>query len=239
MSEKISWVPEAEERIGMVEDQWVELDSRVPKSRKENYFLMEKVEQLENYCRHNNIRVFKKYYMGKIEELEAEIQFNSLGQRNYIIAVKQKTLIQYITHKIEKAILRTKQRYYELRDKAHKICPGNWEQKKAQGQLTQQFKLKRVQSHIIQLKLMTHLNSFIQIYIHCLIRRLINFSSTIEFPKLGQGDQKNLDLPFTQKEIEKALGSLQSNKSPGKDSFTPEYREFKDLLIHSSRMWLI
>lgn len=54
----------------------------------------------------------------------------------------------------------------------------------------------------------------------------------IELPKLGQEDQKSLDLPFTQKEIEKALGSLQANKSPGEDGFPPEfYREFKDLLL--------
>ncbi|KAF3836239.1 hypothetical protein F7725_028797 [Dissostichus mawsoni] len=52
-----SRVTEAEDRIGTAEDQLVDLDSRVVKLRKENDFLMEKVDQLENYSRRNNIRV--------------------------------------------------------------------------------------------------------------------------------------------------------------------------------------
>ncbi|KAK1905001.1 LINE-1 retrotransposable element ORF1 protein [Dissostichus eleginoides] len=52
-----SCVTEAEDRIGTTEDQLVDLDSRVVKLRKENDFLMEKVDQLENYSRRNNIRV--------------------------------------------------------------------------------------------------------------------------------------------------------------------------------------
>lgn len=58
------------------------------------------------------------------------------------------------------------------------------------------------------------------------------FLSTIKLHKFSQEDQNNLDLPFTQNEIEKALNSLQSNISPGEDGFPPKfYREFKDLLI--------
>ncbi|KAK1886636.1 LINE-1 retrotransposable element ORF1 protein [Dissostichus eleginoides] len=52
-----SRVTEAEDRIGTAEDQLVDLDFRVVKLRKENDFLMEKVDQLENYSRRNNIRV--------------------------------------------------------------------------------------------------------------------------------------------------------------------------------------
>ena len=67
------------------------------------------------------------------------------------------------------------------------------------------------------------------------LTKIDEFLSTIDLPKLGQEDQNKLDLPNTQKEIEKALGSLQSNKSPGEDGFPPEfYREFKDLLIQQA-----
>ena len=48
---------EAESRISTAEDQLVSLDSRVQKLSKENYFLLEKIDQLENYSRRNNIRV--------------------------------------------------------------------------------------------------------------------------------------------------------------------------------------
>lgn len=51
--------------------------------------------------------------------------------------------------------------------------------------------------------------------------------STIELPKLSKEHQDSLDRPFTQTEFEKALSSLQANKSPGEDGFPPEfYREF-------------
>lgn len=41
------------------------------------------------------------------------------------------------------------------------------------------------------------------------------FLSNFDLAKLNQEEQKNLDLTFTSKEIEKALTSLRSNKSLG------------------------
>lgn len=52
-----SRVTEAEDRIGTAEDHVTELDSRVIKLTKDNEYLMEKIESLENYSRRNNIRV--------------------------------------------------------------------------------------------------------------------------------------------------------------------------------------
>lgn len=48
------------------------------------------------------------------------------------------------------------------------------------------------------------------------------FLSTTEPPKLTQEDQE-LNCPFTQKEIEKAIFSLNSNKSPVEDGFPLEF----------------
>lgn len=57
------------------------------------------------------------------------------------------------------------------------------------------------------------------------------FLSNTELPRLTE-DQEEINCPFTQKEIEKTISSLQSNKSPGEDGFPPEfYKEFKDLLV--------
>ncbi|KAJ7985703.1 hypothetical protein DPEC_G00343200 [Dallia pectoralis] len=52
-----SRVPEAEGRIGTTEDHVTELDSRVIKLTKDNEYLMDKIESLENYSRRNNICV--------------------------------------------------------------------------------------------------------------------------------------------------------------------------------------
>lgn len=59
-----------------------------------------------------------------------------------------------------------------------------------------------------------------------------SFLSNIELPRLTDEDQEEINCPFTQKEIAKAISSLQSNKSPGEDGIPPEfYKEFKDLLV--------
>lgn len=64
------------------------------------------------------------------------------------------------------------------------------------------------------------------------VTHIDNFLSTIKLSKINDEDRKNLDLPFTQAEINKALNSLKSNKAPGEGGFPPEfYKKFKDLLI--------
>lgn len=52
-----SRVTEVEDRIGGAEDHVAKLDSQVIKLTKDNEYLMEKIESLENYSRRNNIRV--------------------------------------------------------------------------------------------------------------------------------------------------------------------------------------
>lgn len=75
---------------------------------------------------------------------------------------------------------------------------------------------------------MTHLSNFIQTYTSELPKDL----AKIDVHYWTAQTQEKLSLPFTPKEVEKALNSLQSNKSPGEDGFPPEfYREFKDVLI--------
>lgn len=61
-----------------------------------------------------------------------------------------------------------------------------------------------------------------------------NFLSKVELQKICEEDKKNLDLPFMQAEIIKALNSLQSNKSPGEDGFPPEFciRNLKIYSLH-------
>lgn len=53
----VTRVTEAENRISEAEDTLVGLDKTVLQLRKQNEYLLEKVDQLENYSRRNNIRV--------------------------------------------------------------------------------------------------------------------------------------------------------------------------------------
>lgn len=64
-----SRITEAEERISTVEDKLTELDSRVLRLIKEKDFLIDKVDQLENQSRRNNIRI--------VNLQEGQIQYGS------------------------------------------------------------------------------------------------------------------------------------------------------------------
>jgi len=122
------------------------------------------------------------------------------------------------TYKIEKNILRNKQRYYELGEKAHKIL--SWQLRKEETSRT----INSIQTETGSVSHNpTEINdAFKQFYTHLYtseppenLSNIDDFLSMIELPKLGQEDQNSLDLPFTQKEIEKAMGSLQANKLSG------------------------
>lgn len=184
----------------------------------------------------------KKKYMAEIEELETEIlrlekEFQQSGSEElYKLLVNKKLEYNMLdTYKIEKVISRTKQRYYELGEKAHKIL--SWQLKTEDSSRT----INSIQTNTGTVSYNpTEINdTFKEFYTKLYtsespedLNKIDEFLSTIELPTLSQEDQNNLDLPFTQKEIEKALSLLQSNKSPGEDGFPPEfYREFKDLLI--------
>ena len=82
----------------------------------------------------------KKKYMAEINELEADIlklekEFQQSGSKElYQRLVNKKLKYNTLhTYRVEKIILRTKQKYYELGRELTKSCPGNWEQRKAQG----------------------------------------------------------------------------------------------------------
>lgn len=131
--------------------------------------------------------------------------------------------------------MRTKQRYYELGEKAHKVL--SWQLKKEESLKTIN-QIENEQGFITQNPKEIN-ETFKNFYVNLYksespedLSTIDTFLSNIDLPKLNQEDQRDLDLPFTSKEIEKALSSLQSNKSPGEDGFPPEfYKEFKDLLM--------
>ena len=184
----------------------------------------------------------KKKYMAELEELETDIlklekEFQQSKSKDVHQLLVNKKL-QYNTlhtYKIEKNILRSKQKYYELGEKAHKIL--SWQLRREESSRT----INSIETDTGSVSYNpTEINdSFRQYYTQLYtseppesLSKIDDFLSTIDLPKLGQEDRNSLDLPFTLKEIEKALGSLQAGKSPGEDGFPPEfYREFKDLLL--------
>jgi hypothetical protein len=59
-----------------------------------------------------------------------------------------------------------------------------------------------------------------------------NFLDRYQVPKLNQDQINDLNSPISPKEIEAAINSLQTQKSPGPDGFSAElYQTFKEDLI--------
>lgn len=184
----------------------------------------------------------KKQYTEDIDKLEKEIlllekdyQRNGLTDTYQSLVQKKLQYNTLNTYKIERAILRTKQRYYELGEKAHKVLSL---QLKAE-ESSRTINAIQTEASLISYN-PTEINDAFKHFYSNLYKSELpsdlthfdNFLSKIELPKISEEDQKILDLPFTQAEVTKALNSLQSNKSPGEDGFPPKfYKEFKDLLI--------
>lgn len=185
----------------------------------------------------------KKSYVAEVEELEKEIlglekDFQKHRDKKiYSLLVKRKLKYNTLcTYRAEKDILRTKQRYYLLGEKAHKVL--SWQLKKEESSKTIN-QIEDERGCITQNPKEIN-ETFKKFYVNLYESEspedpstIDTFLNNIDLPKLSQDKQRYLDSPFTSKEIENALATLQSNKSPGEDGSPPPefYKEFKDLLI--------
>ena len=63
------------------------------------------------------------------------------------------------------------------------------------------------------------------------LEEMDKFLEKYNFPKLNQEEIENLNRPITSMEIETIIRNLPTNKSPGPNSFTPEfYQKFREEL---------
>ncbi len=96
----------------------------------------------------------KKIYKAETEELERKIlrlekEFQQRRDKNiYNMLVNKKLIYKHCMYRAEKTSLRMKQRYYELRKKAHKVL--SWQLKKEESSRTINLKKKVVALHKIQ-----------------------------------------------------------------------------------------
>lgn len=168
--------------------------------------------------------------------LKLEKEFQQSGSKElYNSLVNKKLKYNTLdTYKTKITILKRKQKYYELRERAHKVL--SWQLKAEES--SRIINAIQTDTGSVSYNRMEINDAFKQFYTDLYtselpkdLAKIDEFLSTTELPKLDQEDQE-LDSPFTPKEVEKALSSLQSNKSPGENGFPPVfYREFKDVLI--------
>ena len=57
------------------------------------------------------------------------------------------------------------------------------------------------------------------------LKEMDKFLEKYKFPKLNQGEIKNLKRSITRQEIETVVINLPANKSPGPDGFTAEFKQ--------------
>ena len=61
------------------------------------------------------------------------------------------------------------------------------------------------------------------------LEEMYKFLEKYNFPKLNQGEIKNLNRHITRTEIETVIRNLPTNKRPGPDGFTAEfYQKFRE-----------
>ena len=69
------------------------------------------------------------------------------------------------------------------------------------------------------------------------VEEMDTFLEKYNFPKLDQEEIENLKRPITSTEIETVFRNIPANKSPGPDSFTPEfYQKFREELTPNRKL---
>ncbi len=139
------------------------------------------------------------------------------------------------TYQAERVIIRSKQRFYELGEKAHKVLA--WQLKTEESKRT--INAIEKPSKVITYNPTEINEAFKKYYMdlytsqsHGDLSKMESFLSSIDLPYLSEEDRESLEKPFSSTELLDTIKSLPVNKSPGEDGFPSEfYKEFQDLLI--------
>lgn len=138
-----------------------------------------------------------------------------------------------LSSEAEKNILRSRHRYYEFGDKASKILAYQLRQATASKLIT---KIKTPEGYTYDGKLIN--DKFKDFYMslytseHDVQPDFNNFFSTLKMPSINEESRNSLDAPITAAELDIAIKSLQTGKSPGPDGFPPEFfKKFSQQLI--------
>ena len=184
----------------------------------------------------------KKKHGAELSALESEIsELEKTYQRGptkdlYRLLVN-KTLKYNIlnTYQAERAITKSKQRYYELGEKAHKVLA--WQLKAEESKRT----INAIETLTKEISFdPTEINNTFKKYYEDLytsqssddLSEIDSFLSSLNLPCLSGEDSERLSEHFSVPELLEAIKSLPSNKSPGEDGFPPEfYKEFRELLV--------
>uniref|UniRef100_A0A3Q3BNZ9 Reverse transcriptase domain-containing protein n=1 Tax=Kryptolebias marmoratus TaxID=37003 RepID=A0A3Q3BNZ9_KRYMA len=139
------------------------------------------------------------------------------------------------TYQAERAIIRSKQQFYEFGEKTQKVLA--WQLKTEENKRT----INAIEN---PQKTITYnpgeINEAFKKYYSDLytsqsqgdLDEIESFLSLINLPCLSEEGRDNLDKPFLRSELLDVIKSLPGNKSPGEDGFPSEfYKEFQDLLV--------
>ena len=137
---------------------------------------------------------------------------------------------------IEKNLRFTKQRYYEAGSKASKLLA--WRLRKQQSENTV-YKIRDPATKKVIYKLEGIQKAFENFYQNLYTQptpfepaKVEEFLSQLDLPSLGKLQNEKLTKEISPEEIDKAISSLKSSKSPGTDGFPGEwYKSLREQLI--------
>lgn len=202
-------------------------------------------ESLKAYLRGQIISYtsrIKKESRKHLDQLESEIKqlekehFRTRSAGLYKTLTKKRNQYDISnTYKVEKAMLRARQRYYELGDKGHKLLAWQLKKQMSNSCIQQVKKPDSTLTYNPQEINDCFKNFYEQLYTSESINAAPNselFLKSLKLSKLTEEERGTLDQPITKGEILSALACLQSGKSPGIDGYTVEfYKKFQQHLI--------
>lgn len=172
----------------------------------------------------------------KLKDLEQLRITNSNPDINQQIRNVKQDIDKILSEEVEKKLRFLKQRYYEAGPKATRLLA--WRLRKQQAEQT----IHKIRDPITN-KITSHPDgiqkAFEKYYKALYTRReqaekhtIIEFLNSLDLPSIGKEVNNKLIMPISKEEIDKAILSLNSNKSPGTDGFPPEwYKAMREHLV--------
>lgn len=143
-----------------------------------------------------------------------------------------------MTLKAEKNILKSRQVYYEHRDKAGKLVALQLRQQSAEQMIPEidaGTDSVSCNPRVINDRFKLYYSVLYQSEVNIDLSEIYSFLNSLDLPKLAPDAQSSLEQPLTLEEIANAIQLSQTGRVPGSDGFNIEfYREFSPKLTSES-----
>uniref|UniRef100_A0A3B3B8H2 Reverse transcriptase domain-containing protein n=1 Tax=Oryzias melastigma TaxID=30732 RepID=A0A3B3B8H2_ORYME len=171
----------------------------------------------------------------ELKKLEKVNKDRASKKTEHEIKMKISEINDIHSQEIQKKLIYTKQRYYEVGNKSTKLLAYKLKKQQTKNNI---YKIKNPVTKTLVYKTGEIQKCFETYYKNLYsqpilndIPKIVNFLKNINLPKVTDEQNAMLTAEITTEEIHLAISKLKANKSPGTDGFTSEwYKSLKDTL---------